>query len=208
MDCDRAAKAFLWELAYFDKEPEVPSTIHQEGWTCWINGVKMTTDHPEAVRFEISSKAIKKHLDNKGHLPKETFDYIDWEITGCAMKRFPPLFWLWVTKHVSGHCGVGQHMKLRGEWDSDQCPCCEEVEHPPHMVVCEDSDQVEVWEEAVTNLAEWFVATKTDPAIMECVCDALTPRSTTMKFADFASDSIIDVVEEQDEMGWMNFVEG
>ena len=108
VDCDRAAKAFLWELAYFDEEPEVPSTIHQEGWTCWIEGAKQTTDHSEAVRFAISSKAIRKRLDDKGRLPKETFDCIDWETVGCAMKTFPPLFRLWVTKHVSGHCGVGQ----------------------------------------------------------------------------------------------------
>ena len=140
VDCDSAVKAYLCELAYSDLTMAVPSMIHQEGWTCWIDGIKMTMDHSELVCVAVSSKVIKKHLDYKGHLNKETFDREDWDTVECTMKNFPPLFQMWVTKHVSSHCRVGRQMKLCGEWDSNKCPCCEVVERAPHVVVCPDPD--------------------------------------------------------------------
>ena len=144
VDCDSAVKAYLCELAYSNLTMAIPSTIHQEGWMCWIDGIKMTMDHSEPVCMAVSSKVIKKRLDYKSHLNKEAFDRVDWDTVRCAMKNFPPLFWMWVMKHVSGHCGVGQQMKLHGKWDNDKCPCCEEVERAPHVVVCPDPDQGEV----------------------------------------------------------------
>ena len=208
VDCDSAVKAYLHELAYSDLTMAVPSTIHQEGWTCWINGIKMTTDHSEPVHVAVSSKVIKKCLDYKSHLNEEAFDRVDWDTVRCAMKNFPPLFRMWVTKHVSGHCRVGWQMKLCSKWDSDKCPCCEEVEWAPHVVVCPDPDQGEVWREVVAGLAEWCVATKTNLAIMDCICDTLTLHSTEAKFVEFAEGPIVSAVEEQDEIGWMNFIEG
>ena len=133
VDCDSAAKAYLRELAYSNLTMAVPSTIHQEGWTCWIDGIKTTMDHLEPVCMAVSSKVIKKHLDYKSCLNKEAFDRVDWDTVRCTMKNFPPLFQMWVTKHVSSHCGVGRQMKLHGKWDSNKCPCCEEVEWAPHV---------------------------------------------------------------------------
>jgi hypothetical protein len=73
-----------------DEDLDVPSMIHQEGWTVWIGGTKLTTDHSEAVRVTVSSEVIKKWLQEKEILPQATFDRVDWETIGKAMKTFPP----------------------------------------------------------------------------------------------------------------------
>ena len=62
--------------------------------------------------------------------------------------------------------------------------------------------------EAIAGLAEWCVATKKNPAIMDCICNTLTLCSTEAKFMEFAEGPIVSTVEEQDKIGWMNFVEG
>jgi len=99
-------------------------------------------------------------------------------------------------------------MKLQGEWESDQCPCCKEVERAPHVVLCPDQNRDNIWEEAVNGLMEWFDTVDTDARIGQCICDALRLQSEDARFTFFADVGIRDVAEEQDGIGWMNFVEG
>jgi len=99
-------------------------------------------------------------------------------------------------------------MKRWGEWETDQCPCCKEVERTNHIVICLDPNKHEVWDEAMDGLAEWFVSTKMDLDIMSCICDTLRVRDVEMKFATFAPHTIAEVVVEQDEISWISFTEG
>jgi len=115
----------------------------------------MTGDHSEKVRRKVAADRLKSFLDEKeGRLSEAAFDLVDWDANKDAFKDFAPMFRLWATKHISGHCGIGRHMKLRGEWDTDQCPCCDEVERANHIVVCPDPNRQEVWSEAVDGLAD------------------------------------------------------
>jgi len=72
-------------------------------------------------------------------------------------------------------------MKFWGEWEMDKCPCCEEVEHTKHFVVCPDPNRQEVWTEVVNGLADWLVLTKTDPDIAHCICNTLRWRDEESK---------------------------
>jgi len=156
----------------------------------------------------VATGKLRDFLDDQGQLKAAAFILVDWEAIEDAFKDFAPMFQLWATKHISGHCGVGRHMKLRGEWETDQCPCCEEVERTNHIVICPDPIQEKVWDEAVDGLAEWFVSTKIDPDIVSCICDTLRVQEVKVKFATFAPNTIAELAGEQDEIGWLSFTEG
>jgi len=87
---------------------------------------------------------LRDFLDDKGRLSAGAFNLVDWDANEDAFKDFAPMFCLWATKHISGHCGVGRHMKLWGEWETDQCPCCKEVERMNHIMICPDPNRQEV----------------------------------------------------------------
>jgi len=80
------------------------------------------------------------------------------------------------------------------EWDwnskengeTNQCLCCDEVEQATHIVICLDPNRQEVWMEAVDGLADWFVLTKMEPELSQCICNRLRQWEVEAKFGDHA----------------------
>jgi len=56
----------------------------------------------------VAADRLKSFLGKKeGRLSEAAFDLVDWDANEDAFKDFVPMFRLWATKHISGHCGVG-----------------------------------------------------------------------------------------------------
>jgi len=55
-------------------------------------------------------------------------------------------------------------------------------------------------------LAEWFISTKMDPDIAQCICDMLRVRERETKFANFLAHLIATVVVKQDNIGWLDLL--
>lgn len=211
VDMDRKAKSYLRRLFRQSHAPAVPTDVHDEGWRCIVRDTKITSSPAEPIRFHIAAKILQTHLHDRDVLPASLFFAVDWTANGGAFRDFPQLFRLWATKHVSGICGVGRQMKLRGEWEDDKCPCCDEVERTKHVVVCPDPRRHDVWMDALESLEAWFGETKTDPAISRCILETLIPRTPTHfnnSHVDPSDLFLRAAAEDQDEIGWMNFVEG
>ena len=209
VDMDRTAKAYLRKLFYQDEIISMPQEVHEEGWRCILHETKLTSHPAEPIRFHVAAVALRAHLNKKGTLPAAFFYSVDWEANGGALPGFPQLFRLWATKHISGFCGVGRHMKIRGEWEEDKCPSCDETERAQHVVVCPCPQRQDEWREVLVSLEAWFDVTKTDPEISKCILRSLAPREPT-SFTTHAGHSLLlqMAADEQDSIGWMNFVEG
>jgi hypothetical protein len=131
---DASAKSYLLRL--IEQQPPLgPSSIEGEGWSCWINGKKLTSDPALPVRQHVFSKDLRKHLHEKKKLDKEFFDCVDWDANSDAFAAFPQLFKLWATKHVSGWCGVNSMMFHWGRVESPLCPCCGMVDETTEHVM-------------------------------------------------------------------------
>jgi hypothetical protein len=150
-------------------------------------------------------------LKHKG-LPKEYFNAIDWDANGEALESAPILFALWLTKHVSGFYGIGKMMQRWGYWEDSKCISCgAPVEDTGHLYSCPHESRVDAWDEAVEGLEAWMIAVETDPEIRYCIIETLRRRSPTASFASQASPvspEILQVAQEQDAIGWVNFLEG
>jgi hypothetical protein len=181
----------------------------EEGWYCSLDGIKTTTGPADQIRHYIYSRLLREHLHSKNRLHRDYFELIDWRAAGAAGKTAPPLFRLWITKHVSGWCATGRKMKLWKFWDNDRCPCCQAPnETTQHLLICPSPGQRSVWDEAVKGFDAWMTAVDTAPDIAHCFRNALRSCSPDHPFMAYASQSIFDAATEQDNIGWFNFMEG
>lgn len=205
---DSRAKQHVEAILDMEERPSPDQRILMEGWQCWVQGIKITSDPGPAIRKLIFGRELKAHLIKKGRLTSEGFELIDWEAIGDASKNLPALYRLWVTKHVSGFCGVGKMMKLWKFWEHNKCPCCqEENETTLHLIYCEDEGMIMTWQDSLEDLDTWLVEEKTAPKIAECIRKTLTPREPTA-FEDFGEGLASQAAKDQDKIGWFHFVEG
>jgi hypothetical protein len=207
---DDSAKRYLIRL--IEQQPPLgPSSIEGEGWSCWIKGKKLTSDPALPVRQHVFSNDLKTYLHNKKKLDKECFDFVDWDANSDAFAGFPQLFKLWATKHVSGCCGVNSMMFRWGRVESPLCPCCGTVnETTEHLLFCEAPKMVERWEASVEGFAAWLTSTDTHPLIEACFLDAVRARSLSepRPWTLIDDRSIQQAIQVQNNIGWINFMEG
>ena len=126
-----------------------------------------------------------------------------------ALLDFSPLFRMWASKHVSCYCLVG-HMQLRWcFWDHACCPCCQQDdETTTHLLTCPHTGMTTTWLSNVTLLQQWLEDCDTHPDIVFCLIKTLETHNPKQLFMAFLTPACQAVVEEQDIIGWQNFIEG
>jgi hypothetical protein len=101
IDMDNLAKDGV--LTLFDSRPSIPcpTSIAHEGWSCSIQGVKITSHPADAIRHAVFGTKLCTFLVDKKRLSHVVFAEVDWDTMSMASDHFPPLYWLWVSKHVN-----------------------------------------------------------------------------------------------------------
>jgi hypothetical protein len=64
------------------------------------------------------------------------------------------------------------------------------------------------WQLGVASVGDWLTDTDTHGDIKDCLIGALTAREPSTLFSDYNSEWCMEATLEQDEIGWLNFVEG
>ena len=146
---DTEAKRYLRHLLSYYEEPNCPKALFKEGWSCWLDDVKVTSDPGPAIRRFIHGRRMQEHCHIKEGLPREAFFLIDWDAIDDATASSPNLFNLWMTKQVSGFCAVGKMMKRWRFWENSKCHSCDEPkEDATHILYCPHDDRHKAWDEA------------------------------------------------------------
>ena len=136
-------------------------------------------------------------------LTKEGFDLMDWDSIRDLLRSFPELFHMWASKHMSHFCGVGRSMKLWGFWDHDHCLCCNTPnETTLHLLICSHNLM------SMNFIDTWMRANETHPNIRDCIHKALLEHRANASFSNHSSPFCLEAAQQQDIIGWQNFVEG
>jgi hypothetical protein len=125
-----------------------PSTyfqeIFKEGWSCWLDGKKVTSNAELALKEFIFGNHFHEHCHLKENLAPTEFDLINWDAIRDATTTAPNLFNLWMSKQVSGHCAVGKIMKQWNFWEESKCHSCSKpckdsthILYCPHLTISE-----------------------------------------------------------------------
>ena len=100
-------------------------------------------------------------------------------------------------------------MKIWNFWEDSACLSCDELrEMTHHVVLCPCVERMVAWDEAIDGLEEWMTAMDMDPEIQYCICQALRSRDPAHLFMAYTGERTQAAAQEQDRIGWMNFLEG
>lgn len=207
---DTAAKARIDRMAA-GPITHPPDRIQFEGWSCHVQGIKMTSDATRSILRVIHAGPMIDYLssERRNRMSAEAFPLVDWMAVGDAMSKSPPLFRMWASKHNSRYCGVGHMQHIWGFWDHDRCPCCQQPdETTTHLLLCPHAGMTLTWQIEVDTVKEWLEQVDTHEDIITCLSDALTARDTDHSFLLDCPQSCLEAAWEQEEIGWQNFVEG
>ncbi len=98
-----------------------------------------------------------RHWTSKGKRPQDYEEELDWETLGQAMKSLPtPRRWF-VTKHISGMCGVRKFLVRWKEKNIPDCPCCGAFEDAKHAWICSHPEVRNMWKTELDKLLAWLV---------------------------------------------------
>jgi hypothetical protein len=205
IEMDSDAKTKLRSLVEARAKPLLLAGVLHKGWVCLVDGVKVTGDPGPAVWFSISSGELQRHLQERSLLSPASFWCIDWVALDQATANFPPLYRMWMSKHVSGFFGCGKMMKHWGFWSHSRCPCCEHIkEDKAHLLTCPASSCIATWLQSVQGLEEWMEEVNTHPEITKCIIRALRSWAVTWSFATDCSPEVSRAAVSQDCLGWVS----
>jgi hypothetical protein len=174
---DSEAKCYLRYLLQTDEDGDLedaPDSILQEGWSCWLDQTKVTSDPLNEIIKYVYRRKMKEHCATKEGLSPEAFNTIDWDAIEDSTDSSLELFNLWMTKQISGFCPCSKNMKRWGFWEDSKCHSCPEPsEDADHILYCPHKDRVEAWDETVNGFEAWLVEADTDPAIQYCITQTL-----------------------------------
>jgi hypothetical protein len=171
--------------------------------------MKLTSHPAGAIRRAVFGTKLCNYLTGKQCLTPLAFDNIDWDAMDTATALFPPLYQLWVSKHVSGFFGIGTMMHNWGFWEHSHCPCCQHVrEDKLHLLTCPHPDCKDTWRDSLLGLEAWMIDMDTDPAIQECILLTLETRNPEQSFTTYSNPHTLQAAAAQDRIGWLHTTEG
>jgi hypothetical protein len=207
--CDNTAKAF-WN--YVATTGEVPAN-HQfgnEGWSISTQGRKLSRiDKDKLYEYTFAPRA-SEYWSTKHNFPPRLFTSINWDAIDKAICTLPFGKKRWLVKHVSGFCGVGTVMKRRQEWSHSKCPRCNQPgEDTRHVLQCEDPRSRLAWARSLDELSAWMKKADTSPRIRTAIISRLQHwHKREQPTLHRLSPNIRAALQEQDEIGWYNFLLG
>jgi hypothetical protein len=143
VEMDNKAKAH-WENTRQIEEHQRQHYFAAEPWSISLADTKIVTDLATTVQDWCQKPRIHGKWIEKGRVPADELNHIDYTTTEQAMRSVEPTVRRWITKHTSGFCGANKWMH-RWKWrDSAKCPQCEEpIEDADHVWLCQGAESPE-----------------------------------------------------------------
>ena len=146
-------------------------------------------------------------------------NFINWNAIERTGKSLAQHRQIWLTKHISRYNAVGRQMLQRKEWNNSNCPRCNQKdEDSDHVITCPCKDASNKFSDLTLELIKKLENIKTCPIIIESITMTLFDgkKGLFLKHLPPPTDDMDNKVykiiqkaaKEQDEIGWINTLEG
>ena len=95
----------------------------------------------------------------------------------AAMKEFPEMFRVWVTKQVSHFCGTNRQLSRIDSTIENVCPSCGgKNETTSHITRCSEEGRTMMFKKSVAEIVAWLEQKKTDESLTNLIEQYLLGR--------------------------------
>ena len=205
---DKIAKECL--LANIAQDTKHGPSYPEEHIRIWIGGEKITSSIKDHLYKSWGHKVVKTLLLRRRKVDTAGFSHIAWDVVGRAMLKYPQMFTLWVTKHVSGFSGTNRQLSRIDSSHTNQCPCCgQSDESTLHITRCTNPGRQRVFQQSVDVMLDWMEQSHCDLNVVECLEEYLSHRGKRdMRKICRSLPYLAKWATEMDTLGWENFMEG
>jgi len=182
--------------------------IPYEGWSCLIEGKRITKHLTETLRQYLTGGPLLNHWAMRQRFKPGTETQIDWNMTAKAMRALPRAKQIWISKYSARFLPYGTnmtHWQLGSQAKCPRCPCHKEDKE--HVLRCPAESAVAEWKKALEQLDNWMQATKTNPQLRQDILAGLRrwhdEEANTAGQTEDSEPSII-----QASIGWGLALEG
>jgi len=137
---DAKAKQFLRKAT---DSPRYQS-LQYDPWTIWIHNKKVTGNLSSVIYSLVHDEEASAYWASKQDLSLESLSKVDWPAVEVACAEVSRGRRVFLSKHISGMCGVGKFMLRWKEWDHDKCPRCGLPEDSKHVWKCANTQVVDL----------------------------------------------------------------
>ena len=222
--CDTLAKqACMRRISFAAVMGARPLRLPFERAAIIVNGVKMTSDVSDPVRFALGKIEAKRFYCwprnvgddgvNKGGLGwlASTFDLVDWDGLNEVLGTKPDMFGIWLAKQSIGVCATRRNTARIDGHDDNVCPnCMFELERSDHLNRCTDPGRTALFESSVARLESWLTARgRTDSDMAFWILAILRLRGEVEGIRlEVMPPNVRAVVEDIFAIGWVEFLHG
>lgn len=208
--CDRRAGEMRRKVQK-DNIPIPQSTLGY--WQLWYEDVPILTNLEEKIREIIHDPEVYHYWTRKAEfrIDDNSYDKIDWQSLGKAMRGSSLYKRHFVAKHTTGHCGVGKMMRRWGFRKDGRCPRCKAPEETSlHVLECKAKSAVDEWETQIGHLENWLNSQRTNKDISNAIIYNLQKwrKAGNIFPHHYQDETIRAAIKEQKDIGWENFMVG
>ena len=158
----------------------------------------------------IQTGKIKIYWEKKKQLGPEASRNTDWIALQKSAKHYPR--WKWLSKYVTGICGVGVMLQIWKHQTHSSCPRCGMAkETAEHILTCKSPPATAIWNATIAQLEKWMNDNDSEPHMTEIICSSLRAWREGVRLPYPTTEIPLIVMEamvEQDNIGWYNFSNG
>jgi hypothetical protein len=176
-------------------------------WITEDGRLPISSHMAKTLRHGIQHKIIKEYWVKKKEFMPQTSAIIDWTSLEKSAKSYGR--WKWLSKFVSGICGVGIMLQMWKYQEHNTCPRCGHPrEDVQHTVTCGEYSATQTWEDSVEELARWMTENDAAPNMKEAIITGLRAWRTNSPMTIQHDGSIEVAMAQQARIGWYNFLNG
>ena len=206
--CDYMASASLSEAAA--TQTFIERVLPNEEIVVEIGGDKICGAYTPIITRSWGDEIAREHYHDQGIVHRDDYDLVYWDGMEKVMKGASEMWSVWVTKQVSGFCGVNHVLRHFQPGVVDVCPNCGVSPEPSsHIYSCRDEGRSDLFQQSVDKISSWMAAQRTDPELMNILSVYLRSRGERSMLSCCSSTSRYrQLAIIQDRLGFRNMLEG
>ena len=165
----------------------------------------------DSIRHEVNKLKIHKYWIRKKKYNINQEINIDWELFARSRMLLSKSRQIWMSKWLSGFCGVGRRLFLQSYQSHSNCPRCNLTnEDTSHVIQCKDVGATLLWEEEINSLQKWMENHGGDPGLTNTICGSLKSwrNHRPLPSVNTSEYLINEAIYKQDSIGWRSFIDG
>ena len=173
--------------------------------------IRICSNLTNTLRTHIGNARLREYWIGKAKYSPLTERTIDWDSHHKSHKNMASDRHRWLSKWLTGFCGIGITLQLYRHQTHRKCPRCNIDETTvAHVLRCPASAAQQLWLRSISELRSWLDKHDGNPELCDLICENLTAWHRQGFFpANQVQDRLLrNAIKEQDRIGWQSFIEG